>query len=34
MNVTYRNIILWLLAMAVFILLTLLPALGEGDSPL
>jgi len=34
MNVTYRKIILWLLALAVFILLTLLPALGESDSPL
>jgi len=33
MNVTYRNIILWLLALVVFILLTLLPALGEGGSP-
>lgn len=34
MNVTYHNIILWLFALAVFILLTLLPALGERDMPI
>jgi len=34
MNLTYRNILFWLLALAILILLTLLPALGEGDVPL